>query len=65
MRKQKKRFIACILALTLAGGQLVPASAAGTDQMPAQEKTVGTVEELRIWMQKVRQKKRQRKSRIC
>ena len=45
MRKQKKRFIACILALTLAGGQLVPASAAGTDQMPAQEKTVGTVEE--------------------
>lgn len=45
MRKQKKRFIACILALTLAGGQLVPASAAGTDQMPAQEKTIGTVEE--------------------
>lgn len=41
MRKQKKRLIACILVLTLAGGQFVPASAAGTEGTSIEEQAAG------------------------
>lgn len=43
MRKQKKRLIACILVLTLAGGQFVPASAAGTEGTSIEEQAAGIV----------------------